>query len=121
MWYRSCRVCSRCGVAFGILLVSYLLRLADSGVRLRRRGCVLAHVPHTCCDWLAQVSASADGASAAGAGTQPHPHHQHQPVPPAVSAAEYLRDRVGVPRDMQLPAARQLRAHINFFIDTITQ
>lgn len=36
-----------------------------------------------------------------------------------VAAAEYLRDRVGVPRDMKLPAARQLRAHLNWLIDSL--
>ena len=29
---------------------------------------------------------------------------------------EYLRDRVGVPRDMRMPPARQLRSHLNFTI-----
>lgn len=38
---------------------------------------------------------------------------------PVVEAAEYLRDRVGVPRDLKLPAARQLRAHLNWMIDTL--
>ena len=32
----------------------------------------------------------------------------------------YLRDRVGVPRDMSLPAARQLRAHLNWAGDFLT-
>jgi glutathione S-transferase len=31
----------------------------------------------------------------------------------------YLRDRVGVPRDMKLPAARQLRAHLNWARDIL--
>jgi glutathione S-transferase len=36
---------------------------------------------------------------------------------PAARSLAYLRDRVGVPRDMHFPAARQLRAHLNWFID----
>jgi len=36
-----------------------------------------------------------------------------------VASLAYLRDRVGVPRDMRLPAARQLRAHLNWAIEKI--
>ena len=39
----------------------------------------------------------------------------------AAASAAYLRDRVGVPRDMPLPAARQFRAHLNWFIDKVQQ
>ena len=36
-----------------------------------------------------------------------------------IASLAYLRDRVGVPRDMRLPAARQLRAYLNWSIDMI--
>ena len=36
-------------------------------------------------------------------------------------SAMYIRDRVGVPRDLPLPAARQLRAHLNWLIDMLTE
>eukprot|EP00210_Caulerpa_lentillifera_P002815 g2689.t1 len=36
-----------------------------------------------------------------------------------VSALEHIRDHVAVPRDLKLPAARQLRAHINWMLDRL--
>lgn len=41
------------------------------------------------------------------------------PGAPVCASVSYLRDRVGVPRDMPLPAARQFRAHLNWFIDEV--
>ena len=36
-----------------------------------------------------------------------------------IASLSYLRDRVGVPRDMRLPSARQLRAHLNWAIGKV--
>lgn len=41
------------------------------------------------------------------------------PGAPVCASAAYLRNRVGVPRDLPLPAARQLRAHLNWLIDEL--
>ena len=38
-----------------------------------------------------------------------------------MSSLAYLRDRVGVPRDMPLAAARHFRAHLNWAIDIIEE
>ncbi|KAG2493053.1 hypothetical protein HYH03_008716 [Edaphochlamys debaryana] len=38
---------------------------------------------------------------------------------PIVSALEYMRDRVCVPRDLSYPAARQFRAHANWVLDNL--
>jgi glutathione S-transferase len=47
-------------------------------------------------------------------------------VPPAqvtgvASSLAYLRDRVGVPRDLPLAAARYLRAYLNFGMDSLAK
>ena len=36
-----------------------------------------------------------------------------------IKCLEYFRDRIGVPRDMYIHSARQLRAHLNYFIELI--
>ncbi|CAM9338970.1 unnamed protein product [Ectocarpus sp. 12 AP-2014] len=40
---------------------------------------------------------------------------QQNPVEQVQLCLEYLRDRVGVPRDLPFAAARQLRAHLNWY------
>ena len=42
------------------------------------------------------------------------------PGAPVLASAVYMRDRVGVPRDLPYPAARQLRAHLNWLIDSLS-
>lgn len=44
--------------------------------------------------------------------------HDGAPVVPALA---YLRRRVCVPRDLRLPAARQLRAHLSWAIDQMLE
>lgn len=38
---------------------------------------------------------------------------------PCYAALKYLRDRVGVPRDLYLPSARQLRAHLTWIMESL--
>ncbi|EIE23653.1 glutathione S-transferase [Coccomyxa subellipsoidea C-169] len=45
---------------------------------------------------------------------------ENLPGDAVVASAEYIRDRVGVPRDLPYPAARQLRAHLNWLIGSLT-
>lgn len=59
--------------------------------------------------------ASPQALAAAGGGGA---GHEGAAVAPALA---YLRDRVCVPRDLKLPAARQFRAHLNWAIDTLQQ
>jgi len=38
-----------------------------------------------------------------------------------IPSLEYLRDRIGVPRDMRYPTARQLRVNLNWAIKILNQ
>ena len=62
----------------------------------------------------AMLDASEDGA-AAGTATPP----SSDSSAPVAAALRYTRDRICVPRDMSFPAARQLRAHLNWAADAI--
>ncbi len=76
---------------------------------------VLRHVAHALLLGVEAKQASpAVLPAASGAATQ----HDGGVVIPALA---YLRDRVCVPRDLRLPAARQFRAHLNWAIDVLAR
>lgn len=54
-------------------------------------------------------------------GTQAVRLPENAPVEQVNAALAYLRDRVGVPRDMSFEAARQFRAHLNWMGDQLKQ
>lgn len=61
-----------------------------------------AQAVHQQCDWLGSEAGERQANAEA-----------------AAACLAYIRDRVGVPRDLRLPAARELRAHLNWTIDAI--
>ncbi|PNH08687.1 hypothetical protein TSOC_004726 [Tetrabaena socialis] len=77
----------------------------------READAALRHVAHALLAGVEAKQVSPQALQAAPAGALPGAA--------VVLAAEYLRDRVGVPRDMKFPAARQLRAHLNWLIDSL--
>lgn len=81
-------------------------RVADGVAGLRHVAQALLDGPDAAAKTLhAGMGSAANGSAMRGA--------------PVCASAAYLRDRVGVPRDLPLPAARQLRAHLNWLIDEL--
>lgn len=73
----------------------------------------LEYVPDVDC-WLRAVTQALVTGSLEG--ETPAPADNEGRRQDLQAALAYLRDRVGVPRDMSYPAARQLRAHLNWAI-----
>ncbi|KAK9789005.1 hypothetical protein WJX73_000362 [Symbiochloris irregularis] len=74
----------------------------------------LRHVAHA----LLNEAVSKERAAAVSTDSKQDTSQTHPGEAVYLSLA-YLRDRVGVPRDLPFPAARQLRAHLNWFLDSI--
>jgi len=72
--------------------------------RISELDVLLRHVAH----------ALVDGADAAADGLKYDADGLRANAKELVKCLEYLRDRVGVPRDMSEPAALALRAHLNW-------
>jgi len=43
------------------------------------------------------------------------------PVSEVTQSLSYLRDRIGVPRDISIHGAQKMRAHLNWYIDSINK
>ena len=71
----------------------------------------LRHVAHALLEGVEQKQASGSALATS--------ERAALPGAPVADSAAYMRDRVGVPRDLPYPAARQLRAHLNWLIDEL--
>ena len=76
----------------------------------------MGHVAHAL---LVGADAKQRGADALSAGSSGSGADQAFEDEPAAVALAYVRDRMGVPRDLPLPAALQLCAHFIFAMDAM--
>ncbi|GAX77172.1 hypothetical protein CEUSTIGMA_g4617.t1 [Chlamydomonas eustigma] len=83
----------------------------DAALRIAAHALLVGTDAHMVSEHGIKVSTAQNGSNMSGA----------HPTTPAISGAEYMRDRVCVPRDLPYPAARQFRAHMNWLIDQMKQ